>query len=544
MSRVAALLWISTLLVVANLGGLQAGRLTEEDLIGLEDLTPEERVLLTQEQVGENSDDFNPLKQTGKLAGEDDVEIVESPEDLEDLVVSNKYLLMQFFAPWCTHCTALQPEFGKAATALRDEGVVLAKMDAVEHNEFASDYGVTAYPTLYFFVDGVKEPYTGGRTSDSIVTWVKKKIGPAVNIVRSAEEVLEKEIPVAVAYLESVKGNDAEELNEAAKQQDGVDFYMTDDAKLASKLGLDKKTPALVLLKKQNENVVAFDGSFERKVIGEFVSANKLPLIVPFSRDATSRIFQSGVTKQLMLFADSEEFSRIRANYEVAAKSFKGKIAFVLVNLSDKDVATPVVDFFALDSKKTTLMAFASREGSAKYLYDGDYSVESLKQFSLKFLAGDLPRYFKSQKAPAQNDGPVKIVVSSTFEGIVLDQKKDVLLAVYAPWCAHCKSLEPEYKKLGEALEDVPSMVIARMDGTKNEHQFVKIEGYPALLFFPAGNKTTAPISVQSERNAGAVLKFLKANAKVPFQVPDIPYEEEDGEEEGESDEADVKDEL
>jgi len=164
MSRPAVLFLLGTLFLVAHLGGLEAARLTEEDLEDLEDLTPEERALLTQEQVGDNTEDFNPLKQTGRLAGEDDVEIVDQPEDLDDLVSSNKYVLLEFFAPWCTHCTALQPEFGKAATALKDEGVVLAKMDAVEHNEFASEYGVQAYPTLYFLVDGVKQPYTGGRT--------------------------------------------------------------------------------------------------------------------------------------------------------------------------------------------------------------------------------------------------------------------------------------------------------------------------------------------------------------------------------------------
>lgn len=94
--------------------------------------------------------------------------------------------------------------------------------------------------------------------SDAIITWVKKKIGPAVSIVQSAEDVLEKEIPVAVAYLDSVTGKDAEELSEVAKKQDGVEFYMTADAQIANEFGLDKKSPALVLLKKQNEKVVTF----------------------------------------------------------------------------------------------------------------------------------------------------------------------------------------------------------------------------------------------------------------------------------------------
>jgi len=52
-------------------------------------------------------------------------------------------------------------------------------------------------------------------------------------------------------------------------------------------------------------------------------------------------------------------------------------------------------------------------------------------------------------------------------------------------------------------------------------------------------------ITVITERKAGAVLEFLKANAKVPFEAPDIPDEEgEEAKDAGEGKEADVKDEL
>ncbi len=46
---------------------------------------------------------------------------------------------------------------------------------------------------------------------------------------------------------------------------------------------------------------------------------------------------------------------------------------------------------------------------------------------------------------------------------------------MYAPWCGHCKKLEPEYNRLGEVLRNIPSIVIAKMDGTKNEHALVQV---------------------------------------------------------------------
>jgi len=48
--------------------------------------------------------------------------------------------------------------------------------------------------------------------------------------------------------------------------------------------------------------LVCSDGSFERKALGEFVSANKLPLVVTFSRQKTALIFQSGITKQVLRY--------------------------------------------------------------------------------------------------------------------------------------------------------------------------------------------------------------------------------------------------
>lgn len=110
-----------------------------------------------------------------------------------------------------------------------------------------------------------------------------------------------------------------------------------------------------------------------------------------------------------------------------------------------------------------------------------------------------------------QNDGDVKIVVGNNFDEIVLDESKDVLLEVcyiivegsiqillfdlifvggysnysnllmqfflqiYAPWCGHCQALEPTYNKLAKHLRSIESLIIAKMDGTTNEHPRAKV---------------------------------------------------------------------
>lgn len=59
-------------------------------------------------------------------------------------------------------------------------------------------------------------------------------------------------------------------------------------------------------------------------------------------------------------------------------------------------------------------------------------------------------------------------MVGKTFEEIVSNPEKDVLIEFYAPWCGHCKSLEPKFNELGEK-------VLYRNENSQNSQLFEEI---------------------------------------------------------------------
>eukprot|EP00262_Sarcandra_glabra_P018748 TRINITY_DN684_c0_g1_i2.p1 TRINITY_DN684_c0_g1~~TRINITY_DN684_c0_g1_i2.p1 ORF type:complete len:579 (+),score=130.37 TRINITY_DN684_c0_g1_i2:33-1739(+) len=456
----------------------------------------------------------------------DEIDVVVLKEgNFSEFLGKNRYVMVEFYAPWCGHCQALAPEYAAAATELKGEAV-LAKVDATEENELAQKYDVQGFPTVLFFVDGVHKPYPGHRTKDAIVTWIKKKTGPAIHNITTtedAERILDVEKKLVLAFVDSLKGHESQELAATSRLEDDVNFYQTTNPDVAELFHINpiSNRPALVMLKKEAEKLAYFDGTFTKSAIAEFVSSNKLPLVTTFSRETASLIFENPIKHQLLLFVTSNGSEKVIPTFQEAAKFFKGKIVFVYVEIDDEDVGKPVSEYFGITGDGPKVLAYTATENEdpKKYLLDGEMTIDNIKSFGEGLLEDKLKPFFKSDSIPETNDGDMKIVVGNNFEEIVLDESKDVLLEIYAPWCGHCQALEPTYNKLAKHLHGIDSLVIAKMDGTTNEHPRAKADGFPTLLFFPAGNKTFDPITVETDRTVVAFYKFIKKNASIPFKL-------------------------
>ncbi len=152
--------------------------------------------------------------------------------------------------------------------------------------------------------------------------------------------------------------------------------------------------------------------------------------------------------------------------------------------------------------------------GIDKFVYDGDLAtltVEDVEKFLTQYESGELSKFLKSEDVPETNDEAVKVVVGKTFNDFV-GGDQEVLLEFYAPWCGHCKTLEPKYLELAEELKEVDGLVIAKIDATANEVESVQVQGFPTIKYFPKGSST--PVDFEGDREVEGFKTFLAENSE------------------------------
>lgn len=71
----------------------------------------------------------------------------------QNVLSSDKLVMVDFWAPWCGPCRAVAPILEELAGEYNDR-VVVAKVNMDENPRYATEYGVMAIPNLIFFRNG------------------------------------------------------------------------------------------------------------------------------------------------------------------------------------------------------------------------------------------------------------------------------------------------------------------------------------------------------------------------------------------------------
>ena len=70
----------------------------------------------------------------------------------DDVLMSDKPVIVDFWAEWCGPCKMIAPILEEIAS--ENDGVVIAKLNVDENPQTAASYGITSIPTMNVYQGG------------------------------------------------------------------------------------------------------------------------------------------------------------------------------------------------------------------------------------------------------------------------------------------------------------------------------------------------------------------------------------------------------
>jgi len=345
------------------------------------------------------------------------------------------------------------------------------------------------------------------------VSWVTKMSGPAVTDIADAAALTaaqEANRVMVTGFFASAESEEAVAFAKLAKaNRMQYVFAAVYDAAVAKAEGVT--APAAVVYKQfdDGKNVMA---AFKADELIAFAQGASFPIFDEIGPD-NYRQYVDRAVPLAWLFIDESAEDATKAAKEATAEACKAHVGKMsCVWLSGVQYGQ-MAERIGLSGKNWP--AFGIDNEGEHFAFDEskDITVDNLAPWMAEWAAGSLTPTVKSEPIPEQHtvEG-LTTLVGDSVKDLAFDDSKNILIKFYAPWCGHCKSMAPDYKKLAADFADDEAVMIADFEATANDApKEFKVEGFPTLFFKAKGGEYQP---YNAGRDYDGMKSFIDSNRK------------------------------
>ena len=399
--------------------------------------------------------------------------------DIENWKEEKTPALVMFHAPWCGHCKAFKPFFGKVAALVKEHELAfgLGGVDCTADDSKAlcapDRYNVSSYPSTLFFADKDAAPvnYESSRTTKGLKKFIRDKLG-----------------------LQKFPGNEAF-VNEQKWEENGNVVHQTEDHFESFR----KEHPRMLVMfyapwcghcktfkpafaeasrKIKAAPLVAVDCTEEADVCQKY-GANSYPTLTWFSSPEGDGVPYDGSRDDA-----NDVRSWVENKVEAEARQQIGSKP-----LEEKDLRKLRVRVLRKMLKERGLecKGCTDKKEFVKLVLDNQNVVVKAMPKKHKMTWAEERREKKARAVAEQGWEAAPDVVhltDFTWETFRAKQEKPMMVMFYAPWCGHCKAIKPKYAESATHVKGLGVVVAVDCDTNPTTCQKYKANSFPTLKTF------------------------------------------------------------
>lgn len=399
-------------------------------------------------------------------------------EEIEDLdesnfnevLATNENVFVEFYAKWCAHSRKFALRYGTVHELLKNhKHIKLARIDVEYSPELAEKFNVSSYPEFKLFRKGEVINYTSDRDETNMANWIIKHSQAYVQYIKSTEELENLKANNWVCFV-MMGSEDSEQFSvflQAVKQSKGTCYGLIQDKGI---FNYESKSEACILVFKQEyekfQVIVRFEG------LVEYFNQHQIPWVLPLSDQAIEEVFEKEKTGLFVFSKDNEIKDTLNL---LTAETYN----FVQLVYGDLSSAQHLVLAHELGiSGKPMPFALIVDSNMRKYLYEGEISIEKLKQFYHEFKSGNAEVFYKSEEFVKDDGALVRFVGKGFIDEVA---KVRTLVAFVIPNCGYCRILTPELEILARDHLDVR---VGYIDLSLNDLPNLSVSTFPSVAMF------------------------------------------------------------
>lgn len=208
-------------------------------------------------------------------------------------IISTGAHIIEFYAPWCSHCKALEPNYNDASNIIPKNKLQFNKIDCTSNSVLCKQYNINGYPTIKYTTEQIPNKlldYKNGRNTNDFIQFSELLNQPAVHHLihkQSINTLISDNSVLYVLFNDNKVNSIFSNIAYTYHPSQSIKFATAPLTLIKQYISVDSLNECIISISQGRitYNKLDVTNSTSESDIREFIDQNKLSLIPSLSGD-------------------------------------------------------------------------------------------------------------------------------------------------------------------------------------------------------------------------------------------------------------------